>query len=269
MCTCDRALELINEKIDQCISQENEVVLRSHLSECDECRGVYEAYSLIQQDLLALEEEPPENFAGQVMFRVMSEQQKKKKRKVPFGIIGTAACAAALALVIGFTDVGNFLAPKMKSEAMMNGSTSMNTDSKAERSMEYSLTDEAAEAEAPMSASDEDTGYDGADPAEYADDYADDVVVDDSEQLETDKGAPAWPELTSYTILLVYDSVDALGSYAEELEFFYDRPEGAYAIVGIDLAQEIAAACPDALRYETNQQALAACQDECIILIQE
>ena len=82
MCTCDRALELINEKIDQCITNENESVLCSHLSECDACRSVYEAYSLIQQDLLDLAEEPPENFAGQVMFRVKAEQQKKKRKEM-------------------------------------------------------------------------------------------------------------------------------------------------------------------------------------------
>lgn len=261
MCTCDRALELINEKIDQCISQENEAVLRSHLSECDECRGIYETYSLIQQDLLALEEEPPENFAGQVMFRVKAEQQKKK-RKAPYGLIGTVACAAALALVIGFTDVGSFLAPKMKSEAMVNGSTSMNDSAMMERTADYSTADSATGTEAPMAAYD-----DAAEPEVYADGWADDVV-EETEQFDADKGDSIYPELTTYTILLAYDSFEAIGSYADSLEF-YERPEGLCAIVGIDLAQEIFDAFPNALRYETNQQALAACQDECIILIQE
>ena len=260
MCTCDRALELINEKIDQCISQENEVVLRSHLSECDECRSVYEAYSLIQQDLLALEEEPPENFAGQIMFRVKAEQQKKK-RKAPYGLIGTVACAAALALVIGFTDVGSFLAPKMKSEAMVNGSTSMNDNAMMERVADYSTADSATGAEAPMAAYD-----DAAEPEVFADGCADDVVQV-SDQFDADLGEIVYRELSNYAIVLVYDSFDAIGSYADELEFDV-RPEGRFCTVSIALAEEIYEKCPNAISYEIYQQAFMA-MDEAIILIQE
>lgn len=260
MCTCDRALELINEKIDQCITQENESVLRSHLSECDECRGIYEAYSLIQQDLLALEEEPPENFAGQVMFRVKAEQQKKK-RKIPFGIIGTAACAAALALVIGFTDVGSFLVPKMESKAMANGSTAMNDSTVMERVSDYSTADTATGAEAPMQASD-----DAAEPDVYADGWVEDAV-EESEQLDVDMGEIVYPELTSYAIVLVYDSFDAIGSYADDL-WFDERPEGSFCLIDISLAQEIYDAFPNALRYEINEKAMQAAV-EAIILIQE
>ncbi|MBE6954514.1 MAG: hypothetical protein E7449_01205 [Ruminococcaceae bacterium] len=266
MCTCDRALELINEKIDQCISQENDAVLRSHLSACDECRSVYESYSLIQQDLLTLEEEPPENFAGQVMFRVMAEQQKKKSRKVPFRIIGTAACAAALALVIGFTDVGSFLVPKMKSEALMNGSTAMSDNAMLERVSDYSTSDTATGTEAPMAASDA-AEADFAEPSEYADGWADDVVVDEAEQFDADKGEAVVRALSDYAVVLIYDSSDLLGDYFLELPFSYGE-WGLQCEVSIALAEEIYETCPNASHYEIYQQAYAA-MAEAIILIQE
>ena len=255
MCTCDRALELINEKIDQCITHENESVLRAHLSECAECRGTYEAYCLIQQDLLDLQEEPPANFAGQVMFRVLAEQQKKK-RKAPFGLIGTIACAAALALVVGITGFPKMMSPKATENAMpMAKNTAM------ESVADYAVADSTNGYEEPMTASD-----DAVEISNDADGWAYDAV-EESEQFDTDMDVADYRELSSYAIVLIYDSYVALGSYADRL-VFEERPEGRACTVSIALAEEIYENCPNAISYEIYQEAYMA-NDAAIILIQE
>lgn len=229
MCTCDRARELINEKIDRCIAKEDDAVLFSHLSECDECRGIYEAYSRIQAGLLELEEEPAENFAGQVMFRVMGEKQKKKRR-FPVGIAATVACAAALALVIGFGGVTDLLGARAESASFLtNGSSASNTGAADDAAYSVEIADSSSYSSADM-----DAGYDS-----YFLDEADDAdgaeSADESEERESVSagGTARKPEFAEYAAILRVKRAEDLGEQGKKLTFI-EYEGGLYSEVTLD-----------------------------------
>ncbi len=99
MCTCEEALILMNRAIDNCISEEDRAMLQAHLSECAQCRSIYEAYQQLQAGMLDLTAEVPEQFTKGLMYRISAEG-KGRKHRLPFGRASALCAAAALLLLL-------------------------------------------------------------------------------------------------------------------------------------------------------------------------
>ena len=99
MCTCDEALDLIHQSIDECISETDRARLEEHLSECSSCRAVYDAYQELQAGMLELTQEVPEGFTKGTMYRIRTDG-KQKVRHFAFGRASILCAAAALLLLL-------------------------------------------------------------------------------------------------------------------------------------------------------------------------
>ena len=97
---CEEALVLINQTIDNCISDEDRRALQEHLDSCARCRALLQSYSELQAGLLSLEAEPPARFAQGVMERIVRESGKK--RRFAFGR-ASALCAVAAVLLLALS----------------------------------------------------------------------------------------------------------------------------------------------------------------------
>ena len=99
---CDQMLELISGHIDGVNTPEQEQQLQDHLSSCEACRKILEAFTQIDSGLAQLQSEPPADLAANVMKQIEAEPVKPARRKFFFGP-GTAigAVAAVLALLLG------------------------------------------------------------------------------------------------------------------------------------------------------------------------
>ncbi len=93
---CEDVLLLISGHIDGENTAEEEQALQAHLSVCEECRRVLQAFEEVDAGLIQTKETAPESLCADVMAEIKKETAKKKYRPW-FGI----AVAAALTLVIG------------------------------------------------------------------------------------------------------------------------------------------------------------------------
>jgi anti-sigma factor RsiW len=93
--------ELVNLKVDGILTPEQETELDAHLSVCGECRERLDLYAMIHSMSDDLLEEPPENFAGGVMYRIgLEKKQNSFKRLLTARIFTIAGAAAAIALLV-------------------------------------------------------------------------------------------------------------------------------------------------------------------------
>lgn len=103
---CQRYYELISQRLDGELSQEEERELESHLRICPGCRALAEQLSGLHEEFSTLEEVPaPEGFARGVMNRIQAEDRKKVvplfKRPQFKAAAGLAACLILCAGLYG------------------------------------------------------------------------------------------------------------------------------------------------------------------------
>lgn len=103
---CQRYYELISQRLDGELSQEEERELESHLRICPGCRALAEQLSGLHEEFSTLEEVPaPEGFARGVMNRIQAENRKKVvplfKRPQFKAAAGLAACLVLCAGLYG------------------------------------------------------------------------------------------------------------------------------------------------------------------------
>jgi len=98
MCSCEEAIQLMNKQLDEALDAREQAMLSEHLDQCEECRKIIDAYQDLQDGLLSLEKDPPENFAKGVMYRISRDTAPKKR--LPFGRISVLSAAAALLLLL-------------------------------------------------------------------------------------------------------------------------------------------------------------------------
>ena len=102
---CEDMMALLQQHIDGEISAQDEALLQSHLQSCETCRALLCAYEQIDAGVAQLQEEPPENMAKGIMYRIAPERYGKKhgqkQRRFYFGGTAIAAAAAVLLLLFG------------------------------------------------------------------------------------------------------------------------------------------------------------------------
>jgi len=93
--------ELVNLKVDDMLTAEQEAELAEHMAACADCRERLEMYLMVRRLSDELLVEPPEDFTSGVMYKVGLEKSKNslKKRFLPH-IFTIAGAAAAIALLI-------------------------------------------------------------------------------------------------------------------------------------------------------------------------
>ena len=107
---CEKYPEMISAYIDGELSEEEKAELEAHLNICEDCRSAFEIYREISEGIALDLEEPPEDFADNVMSRIAAEEGKKRRRVIR-SFVGVAACAAiillAMPLAIGTMKAGS------------------------------------------------------------------------------------------------------------------------------------------------------------------
>lgn len=123
---CEDCRALLSALLDGELSEHERAAVMEHLSECDECRAVFNDLSVSHELLASMgEEDVPEGFSARVMQRVHAVRMRRTLRRVS----GFAACLA-LTLIAGglFLSSGldkssapgsmeNFAAPDMVMDA--------------------------------------------------------------------------------------------------------------------------------------------------------
>ena len=107
--TCEEALILISGHLDQTNSPQEEAQLQLHLKTCPSCRSLFQEMTLDDQNLRAMEAQPPAHFCEDVMAAIRMEKAAPKKKRRIWPVAATAA-AAALLLAIGVKSLPGFQA---------------------------------------------------------------------------------------------------------------------------------------------------------------
>ena len=197
MSACERYEADLSALLDGELDPAREEELRAHMETCDDCRLLYETFSLLHEDA----QEPPADLAARIMDAVRSEapdnitpMPKKKNRWIPW--VAAAACFVVI--------VGALTIPRLSSQKAPN-------------------TADAATRAVPMSAPESDNQpVEGANDASLqsgGDSQKDDAVsltapqtITDPEQIEAVRGmlsAPAETEMPGEEdapILMLSDS---------------------------------------------------------------
>ena len=96
MKACENYIERIMDSIDGVLSEQEEQALQAHLASCEGCRGLYQAHRNIQDGILGMEEEAPENLSRAVMSAIRQEKEKSSPlyylKRAKFTLIAVAAC---------------------------------------------------------------------------------------------------------------------------------------------------------------------------------
>lgn len=248
MCTCDHALELINEKIDQCISQNDDAVLCSHLSTCPACRSVLESYMSIQQDMIEMQVEPPRELASQVMERIRTEIPTK--RHFPFKTVaGFLTCAAALALVLGLGGVAGLLSMNYDTADTVSNTSGMPP-------VECAADDEIGDT---VSAWVSGESY-SAQSADTEGTQMQDAVTA-SGTMKTVESV----DLSTCAAILTVSNMEDLGVYSERLTFDHD----GVCLTSISLAVEIRDHLTAEFTWEENSQEWVSDATAAIVISQK
>lgn len=95
---CEYYREKISCLIDGELSPDETAELEAHISECSECRALYDAFTAVSAAVSGGMEEPPESIAPAVMQEVRAIAGRKK-RGVWIKCLSAAACLALVVLV--------------------------------------------------------------------------------------------------------------------------------------------------------------------------
>ncbi len=103
MITCEHCELLINARLDECLTQEEAVLLDEHLAHCPDCQKLDRDLTALHEQLLALASHLPERLIPSILSELEvppMETANKKKKKAPWAAIACAVAAAALLLVV-------------------------------------------------------------------------------------------------------------------------------------------------------------------------
>ena len=95
---CEYYREKISCLIDGELSPDETAELEAHISECSECRALYDAFTAVSAAVSGGMEEPPESIAPAVM-REVRAIAGRRKRGVWIKCLSAAACLALVVLV--------------------------------------------------------------------------------------------------------------------------------------------------------------------------
>lgn len=122
---CQRYYELISQRLDGELTEDEQQELESHLAVCPSCRALDQQLSGLHEDFSDLEEVPaPEGFAQGVMDRIRMEESKKVIplfRRPQFK--AAAGLAACLVLCAGLYGAGQLNLPGQDVTAQSAGTT--------------------------------------------------------------------------------------------------------------------------------------------------
>ena len=98
MISCQRCEELINERLDDCLTKEDAPLLDDHLAQCPDCRKLDRDLTSLQEGLKSLAQDPPEGLAAALMAQLEPEPSQPAPKKNRHWLAGL--CAAAVALLV-------------------------------------------------------------------------------------------------------------------------------------------------------------------------
>ena len=104
MSECKYYQELISRMLDRDLSKRERAAVMEHLDSCSECAAMYEAFSMLSNNVSANLVEPPEELTEDIMANIRRSEMIRKNRKTSRQmktIIASAACVAVLVAVVG------------------------------------------------------------------------------------------------------------------------------------------------------------------------
>lgn len=147
MKACEAYVDLIMRSIDLETTPQEEAELQAHLSSCEACRTLYVTYRQIDQNLAAIEEEPPQALTGAIMNSIRAEKQHRSPRHWLKQFRFTAVAAVAAVLVLVFARIHPDVASVTGRGAAMSNDTTA-----AQAAVEFRAGDIAPAAEAAEAA---------------------------------------------------------------------------------------------------------------------
>lgn len=125
MSGCDYYQELISRMLDEDLTRDERAALAEHLGTCRECTAMYQAFSILSDNLSTDLEEPPEELTdnimaeirrGEIMRRNRAENHRRSEQRKSGGLrltrqmkslVAAAACVALLIAAIGGVAIVN------------------------------------------------------------------------------------------------------------------------------------------------------------------
>lgn len=159
MSGCDYYQELISRMLDEDLTRDERAALAEHLGTCRECTAMYQAFSILSDNLSSDLEEPPEELTDNIMAEIRREEIVRRNRaenhrrgeqhksgglrltRQMKSLIAAAACVALLIAAIGGVAIVN---NSRNETAVYEGRTSRVTSGTTEE-----VTAEAASIAAP------------------------------------------------------------------------------------------------------------------------
>ena len=96
---CEEILVLMNEKLDGCITPEDELTMNEHLRRSESSRALFEKLKQADEGLRAGQIEPPSQLRSGVMKAIRQEKSGRTSRKT-WGIVAAVAAVAALFAIL-------------------------------------------------------------------------------------------------------------------------------------------------------------------------
>ena len=98
---CEEILILMNEKLDGCISPEDDKVLTAHLNKSASSRALFEKMQQADEELKQSRLEPPAQLHDGVMEEIRQQKNGRTGRKTWYAVAAIATVAAVLAVLSG------------------------------------------------------------------------------------------------------------------------------------------------------------------------
>lgn len=114
---CEEILILMNEKLDGCISPEDEKVLTEHLDKSASSRGLFEKLKQADSGVRECRLEPPATLHDGVMDKIRQEKTGKTGKRTWITVAAVAGVAAVFAILAG---VGIVQMPGMQDGGKVN-----------------------------------------------------------------------------------------------------------------------------------------------------
>jgi len=153
--SCERILPVLSAYLDGELSEAEAMEVEKHISTCELCSLKLESYRAINSE--TLEVKAPDGFTARVMSKIKSENNRKKRKIIPFRHATLAAAMVALVL-LGASGTFDALLGRANKTAgtvvVQNSAAEMESElqKNAEHIMSYSAAFDAAPAEAAMEA---------------------------------------------------------------------------------------------------------------------
>ena len=81
MSECQYYQELISRMLDKDLSKRERAAVMEHLDSCSECAAMYEAFSMLSDNVSANLVDPPEKLTEDIMANIRRSEMIRKNRK--------------------------------------------------------------------------------------------------------------------------------------------------------------------------------------------